>query len=136
MLEKFKKSLDETFHGIKTGASKITLMTEEKTKIARLNLKVNSVKKDLDSVMAGLGNRLYTFREEQRPGNVFQDPILSETLDEADQLKEKVAGLQNEMGRIREDYEMRIKGLAMPEGAETTAVEEKAGETGGERKAS
>lgn len=136
MLEKFKRSLDDAFHGIKTGASKVSLKAEEKTKITRLNLKVTGLKKELDRVMAKLGSRVYTFREEQHEGNVFQDPAFSDILQEADNLKGKVTGLQEEMNRIREDYEARIQGLDIPEGAETTEAEEKAQEAGEERKIS
>jgi len=124
MIEKFKKGLDETFQGIKTAASKVTLKAEEQTKLTKMNMKIKTLKKDLDGVMARLGNRLYTFRDEQHPERIFQDGLISEILDEADILKEKVISLQEEMDRIREDYEMRIKGLAIPEEAETSTGEE------------
>ena len=136
MLEKFKKSLDDAFLGIKTGASKLTLRTEEKARITRLNLKINSLKKDLDGVMTKLGNRLYTFREEQHQENVFQDAIFSEIFEEADSIKEQMVNLQDEMEKIKEDFNMRIQGLTIPEGAETIATGEERAEAEKKRKAS
>ncbi len=124
MLERLKKSLDDAYHGIKKGASKITLKAGEKSKLSRMNREINSLKIELDTVMIKLGNRLYTFREEQQPGNVLQDDILSGLFEKADELKENVINLRQEMVHISEDYEMRIKGIGIPEGAETTIEEE------------
>jgi hypothetical protein len=124
MLDKLKKSLDDAFHGIKSGASKVTLRAEEKTKITRLNLRVNTLKKEMDGILMKVGNQVYTFREEQRQGRVFQDDMVAQALDEADVIKEKIIELQQEMDRIREDYELRVKGLEIPSGAETTLAEE------------
>ena len=128
MLEKFKQSLDDAFQNVKSGASKLSLRAEEKTKITRLNHKTNSLKKDLDVIMAKLGNRLYTVRQEQVPGDPFQDPAVSEIFAEADQAKEKVTALQQEMAQIREDYEMRIKSLKIsPEAGEEAEKTAEAG---------
>lgn len=120
MLEKLKKNLDDAFHGIKNGASKVTLKAEERTKLTRYSMRINTLKKDMDLIMMRVGNELYTFRDEQRSGIVFEDPTLAEILDEADELKEKMVNLQQEMDQTREDYELRIKGLDIPAGVETT----------------
>ena len=110
MLEKLKGNLDDAYHGIKRAASTITLKAGEKSKLSRMNWEVSSLKKELDKVLIKLGNRAYTFREEQLPGNIFQDEIFSAILDEADELKEKVVNLQQEMEHVRKDYDLRIKG--------------------------
>ncbi len=122
MLEKLKKNLDDAYHGIKKATSTITLKAGEKSTLSRMNREINSLKKELDKVLIKLGNRLYTFREEQRPGNIFQDEIFSAILDETDELKENVINLQQEMEHVREKYDLRIKGIET--GKETAATEE------------
>jgi hypothetical protein len=110
MLEKLKKNLDDAYHGIKKATSTITLRAGEKSKLSRMKWEASALTKELDKVMIKLGNRFYTFREEQQPGNIFQDEILSAILGEADALKANVINLQQEMEHVREEYALRIKG--------------------------
>lgn len=137
MWEKIKTSLDEAYQGMKSGASKVTLKTEEKAKLAKMNMKINAFKKDMNAVMVRLGNRIYTLREEQNDRRVFQDVMVSQILEEADELKNRVEDLQKEMEHLKEDYEARIRNLGIQEGAETTSVREtKSAKAGQDRKAS
>jgi hypothetical protein len=122
MLEKLKENLDDAYHGIKKAASTITLRAGEKSKLSRMNRETSALKKELDKVMIKLGNRFYTFREEQQPGNIFQDEILSAILGEADALKANVINLQQEMEHVREEYAVRIKSTEETSEKSTAAV--------------
>jgi hypothetical protein len=122
MFEKIKRSLDDAYQTVKSGTSKATWKAEEKTKLTRLNMKITSLKRDMDAVMAQLGNRIYTLREQQGLDNVFQDETITGIFEEADKFQGEVAKLQEEMKRISEEYEGRLQAAE----AETAkAAEEK-----------
>jgi len=115
MLEKIRKSMDEAYHGIRQGASKITLRAEEKTKLTRISMQVSSMQKEMDSTLKRLGNRVYNFREERQEGDIFQDPMFQEILKDADRIHGDMLQCREEMGHIREDYETRLKAVTLPE---------------------
>ncbi len=107
MFEKVKKGLDDAYQTLKAGTSKATWKAEEKTKLTRLNMKITSLKRDMDAVMAQLGNRIFTLRAEQGLDNAFQDETINGIFQEADKFHEEVIKLQEEMKRISEEYEGR-----------------------------
>ncbi len=109
MFEKIKKGLDDAYQTLKSGTSKATWKAEEKTKLTRVNMKITSLKRDMDAVMAQLGNRIYTLREEQGLDNVFQDQTIIGIFQEADKFHGEVIKLQEEMKRISEEYEARFQ---------------------------
>jgi predicted transposase YbfD/YdcC len=115
MLEHIKKSLDEAYHGIKQGTSKITLRAEEKAKITRISIKVNSLQKEMDSILKRLGNLVYNFRTEKTSGDLFQDIRVQDILKEADNIHAEMIHFREEIDRIRQDYESKIKAVAVPE---------------------
>ena len=84
MLERIKKSLDEAYHGIRQGTSKITLRAEEKTRLTRISMQVNSLQKEMDGILKRLGNRIYNLREERQEGDIFQDTMIQESIKDAD----------------------------------------------------
>ena len=122
MFEKIKKGLDDAYQTLKSGTSKATWKAEEKTKLTRLNMKITSLKRDMDAVMAQLGNRIYTLRAEQGLDNVFQDQTIIGISQEADKFHEEVIKLQEEMKRISEEYEARFQAA---EAEAAKAAEEK-----------
>ncbi len=109
MFEKIKKGLDDAYQTVKAGTSKATWKAEEKTKLTRLNMKITSLKRDMDAVMAQLGNRIYTLRAEQGLDNVFQDETITGIFEEADKFQEELVKLQEETKRIKEEYEARLQ---------------------------
>ncbi|MDX1763980.1 MAG: hypothetical protein R3231_06640 [bacterium] len=109
MFDKIKKTMDEAYQGLKSGASKITLLTEEKTKVTKMQMKINSLQKDMDKVLARLGNRFYTLREEHAGNTIYDDEIIAEILKDADNFHGQVAELEEEINRIKEEYENRVK---------------------------
>jgi len=129
MLEKIRKNLDEAYHGIRQGASKITLRAEEKTKLTRISMQVNSLRKEMDGIQKRLGNRLYDFREERLEGDLFQDAMIREILKEADRVHGDMLQCQEEMGHIREDYETRLQAFTLQE--ETVTEKKEAEKTFG-----
>lgn len=124
MWEKIKKNMDEAYQGIKTATSKVTLKAEEKTKLTRMNLRINTLKKEMDGVMTKMGNRLVTLREQEPQSNVFHDGTIQDLFKEADRIQEDVNKLKLEMDHIREEYEARIHAAGNTAGPETTAKEE------------
>jgi len=124
MWEKIKKGMDDAYQGIKTATSKITLKAEEKTKLTRMNLRSNTLKKEMDGVMAKMGNRLYTLRTQDSQSNVFHDGTIQDLFKEADRIQEDVNKLQQDMDRIREEYEGRIHGLGISSESEPAVKDE------------
>lgn len=115
MLERIKKSLDEAYQGIRQGASKITLRAEEKTKLTRISMQVNSLQKEMDGILKRLGNRVYNSREERLEGDLFQDAVIQQILKDADRVHGDMLQCREEMEHIREDYESRLKSITLPE---------------------
>ena len=109
MLERLTKGLDEAFHGIRKAASKVTLRAEEQARLTRLNLRVKTMTRDLDKVMARLGKRLYALRQAGEQTQIFQDGELAAAAAEADHLTQQMESLRKEMERIREDYALRLQ---------------------------
>lgn len=125
MFDKIKKTMDDAYQGLKGGASKLTLLTEEKTKITRIQMKVNSLQKDMDKVVARLGNRFYTLREEHADNSIYSDEIVAEILKDADRFHGQVAELEEEINRIKDEYEERVKSTeAVAETSEETEADE------------
>jgi prefoldin subunit 5 len=124
MFDKIKKRMDDAFHGMKNGASRMTLLTEEKAKITRIQMKVNSLKKDMDKVLVKLGNRFYSLREEHATNDIYKDDIVAEILKEADNFQADVHELEEEINRIREEYEGRIKSTSSAEEEQEEEKEE------------
>ncbi len=122
MFEKLKKSMDDAYQTLKSGTSKATWKAEEKTKLTRLNMKITSLKRDMDAVMAQLGNRIYTLRAEQGLDNVFQDDTINGIFQEADKFHEEMIKLKEETKRITEEYEARFQAA---EAEAAKAAEEK-----------
>ncbi len=126
MLERIKKSLDEAYHGIRQGTSKITLRAEEKTKLTRISMQVNSLQKEMDRILRRLGNGVYNFREERREGDLLQDGEIQEILKDADRVHGDMLQCREEMEQIREDYESRIQAVTPSDtGEEETKKAEK-----------
>ncbi len=123
MWDKIKKGMDEAYQGIKTATSKITLKAEEKTKLTRMNLRINTLKKEMDGVMTQLGNRLYTLQAQDSQSNVFHDGTIQDLFKEADRIQEDVKKLQQDMDRVREDYEARIHAVGISAEPEPAAKE-------------
>ncbi len=115
MLERIKKSLDEAYHGLRQRTSKLTLRAEEKTKLTRISMQVNSLRKEMDGILKRLGNRVYNFREERREEDLFQDPTIQEILKDADRVHGDMLQCRMEMERIREDYDYRIQAVRLSE---------------------
>ena len=112
MLERLTKGLDEALQGIRKSASKLTLRAEEQARLARLNLRVKTLTRDLDKVLVRIGRRLYALRRERGDAASFGDGELAAALGEADRLTEQMESLRRDMERVREDYALRLRGTS------------------------
>ncbi|MBI5187395.1 MAG: hypothetical protein HZA01_16940 [Nitrospinae bacterium] len=125
MWKNLQKNLDEGYMKIKSLASMITLKAEEKAKLARMQVRLHSMKKEMDAVMMRLGNEVYTLREQDPSVDIMGKDTVKGIFAEGKRLHGDVLKLQEEMEKIQEEYEAKIKTLYSQE------VEE-AGEEAGE----
>ena len=122
MWKNLKKNLEEAFQRIKFLGSKLSLKAEEKAKLARIQVSLRSLQKEMDGIMIELGSAAFAFAEKGKTSDILEEESVKGIMAEADKVHKEVLKVQEEMDHIRKDYEAKIEGLSPHEAEERKAA--------------